>query len=288
VALIKNNKGILWFRLLRIRSKHQFLLASFSSKLKINFRVEYFMAPESLLVMFIALAAGSLVKGISGLGLPLVAIPVMAGFMEVDRAVAIMIIPGFLMNCYLLWAYRDHALNFASLPLIILVGVSGVVFGSWVLSRAPEIYMLSFMTLWLGGYLGSLLIKTVIKPPDLIIKHAPAIVVGFAGIVQGSVGTAGPVLAPYVHSLKLKQPQFVFVVSVLFQIFAITQFCSFIWLGMLDLDRAYQSLFACIPIAIFLPFAVWLSSFVSHKAFNSIVIIMLIFIEARLLWRLLS
>ena len=93
------------------------------------------MAPESLLVMFIALAAGSLVKGISGLGLPLVAIPVMAGFMEVDRAVAIMIIPGFLMNCYLLWAYREHAVNFASLPLIIVVGVSGVVFGSWVFSN---------------------------------------------------------------------------------------------------------------------------------------------------------
>ena len=70
------------------------------------------MAPESLLVMFIALAAGSLVKGISGLGLPLVAIPVMAGFMEVDRAVAIMIIPGFLMNCYLLWAYRELDLGF--------------------------------------------------------------------------------------------------------------------------------------------------------------------------------
>ena len=61
------------------------------------------MVPESLIIMFVALAAGSLVKGISGLGLPLVAIPVMAGFMDVDRAVAIMIIPGFLMNCYLLW-----------------------------------------------------------------------------------------------------------------------------------------------------------------------------------------
>ncbi len=246
------------------------------------------MAPESLIIMFVALAAGSLVKGISGLGLPLVAIPVMAGFMDVDRAVAIMIIPGFLMNCYLLWTYRQHAVNFASLPLMILVGVTGVVFGSWILSRTPEVYLLSFIALWLGGYLISLLVKTGFKTPEAIMKHAPAIVVGFAGIVQGSVGTAGPVLAPYVHSLKLKQAQFVFVISVLFQIFAVTQFCSFTWLGMLDLDRAYQSLFACIPIAIFLPLAVWLSSFVSQKAFNKIVIVMLIVIEARLLWRLLS
>ena len=40
-------------------------------------------------------------------------------------------------------------------------------------------------------------------------------------------------------------------------------------------------------IVIFLPLAVWLSSFVSQKAFNKIVIVMLIVIEARLLWRLL-
>jgi uncharacterized protein len=246
------------------------------------------MTPESLLIMFIALAAGSLVKGISGLGLPLVAIPVMAGFMDVDRAVAIMVIPGILINCYLLWAYRKNAVNFASLPLMVCVGVGGVVVGAWILSRTPEVYLLSFMALWLGAYLLSMLFKTGIEIPETIMRHTPAIVVGFAGIVQGAIGTAGPVLAPYVHSLNLKHPQFLFVVSVLFQIFAIAQLFAFTWFGLLDLERAYHSMLACIPIAIFLPLAVWLSKFVSHKAFNIIVIVLLIVIEARLLWRLLG
>ncbi|NKB21185.1 MAG: TSUP family transporter [Alphaproteobacteria bacterium] len=244
------------------------------------------MTPDSLLIMFIALAAGSLVKGISGLGLPLVAIPVMAGFMEVDRAVAIMVIPGILINVYLLWTYRNHAVNFASLPLMICVGVVGIIIGAWILSRTPEVYLLSFMGLWLGGYLISMLFKTGIKIPDRVMKHTPAIVVGFAGIVQGSIGTAGPVLAPYVHSLNLKHPQFLFVVSVLFQIFAIAQLFAFTWFGLLNVERAYQSMLACIPIVIFLPLAVWLAKFISHKAFNVIVVALLIVIEARLLWRL--
>jgi len=50
----------------------------------------------------LALAAGSLVKGVSGLGLPLTAIPVMAGYMDVDRAVAIIVLPGVLLNFWLL------------------------------------------------------------------------------------------------------------------------------------------------------------------------------------------
>ena len=246
------------------------------------------MTPDTLLIIFIALAAGSLVKGISGLGLPLVAIPVMAGFMDVDRAVAIMVIPGVLINIYLLWTYRKYAMNFASLPLMIAVGVVGVVIGAWILSRTPEVYLLSFLALWLGGYLLSMLVQTGPKMPEAIVKHAPAIVVGFAGIVQGAVGTAGPVLAPYVHSLKLRHPQFQFVVSVLFQIFSITQLFAFTWLGLLTLDRAYESMLACIPIAIFLPLALWIAKFISHKAFNIIVIVMLVVIEARLLSRLLA
>ena len=103
------------------------------------------MSPESLIIMFTALAAGSFVKGIAGLGLPLIAIPVMAGFMDVERAVAIMVVPGILINVYLLWTYRSHAVSFASLPLMIGVGVIGIIIGAWILSRTPEVYLLSFM-----------------------------------------------------------------------------------------------------------------------------------------------
>ena len=44
------------------------------------------MSAESLIIIFLALAAGSFVKGISGLGLPLTAIPVMAVFLSLFRA----------------------------------------------------------------------------------------------------------------------------------------------------------------------------------------------------------
>ncbi|MBK18303.1 MAG: hypothetical protein CMM52_05645 [Rhodospirillaceae bacterium] len=246
------------------------------------------MTLESIIIIFLALAAGSLIKGISGLGLPLVAIPIMAGFMAVDRAVAIMILPGLGMNFYLIWTFRKHAVNFASLPLMIAVGVAGIITGAWILSRTPEVYLLSFLAIWLGGYLLSMLVKSEAKFPEGFTKHAPALVVGFAGIVQGAIGTAGPVLAPYVHSLKLKRQEFHFVVSVLFQIFAVAQFFAFLWFGMFTLERAYLSAMACIPVAIFLPLALWIANFQSQAMFNRCVIVMLVVIEARLLWRLLS
>jgi len=63
---------------------------------------------------------------------------------------------------------------------------------------------------------------------------------------------------------------------------------SFLWLGLINTERAFESLLACIPIAIFLPFAVWLSRFVTDKAFNVLIVVLLIVIEGRLIWRLIA
>lgn len=244
------------------------------------------MSVESLIIIFLALAAGSFVKGISGLGLPLTAIPVMAGYMDVDQAVAIMVLPGVFMNFWLLWTYRDHAVPIASLPLATLVGVLSVAVGAWVLSSTPEFYLLLFLCLWLGLYLLRVLVKLWVDLPVANNRVTQFVSVAAAGLVQGSVGMAGPILAPYVHSLGLKQPQYVFVVSIYFQIFAITQLVSFLWLGLINTERAFQSLLACIPIIIFLPVAVWLSRYVSDRAFNGLIVVLLVVIEGRLIWKL--
>ncbi len=236
--------------------------------------------------MFIALAVGSLVKGISGLGLPLIAIPVMAGFMPVEKAVAIMVIPSLGINLWLIWMYRKHAVKIDNLFWLYVVGISGVVVGAVVLSIVPNWYLVLFMTLWLGGYFIMVLTKKKISLPSGLKRHNALAVVGIGGVVQGAVGTSGPVIAPYVHTLGLTQPQYVYAISVLFQLFGIAQIVSFLWLGLIDLERTYESLLACIPIAIFLPLAVWLSRFFSERAFNLIVIVLLAVIETRLIMRL--
>ncbi|MDA0238546.1 MAG: sulfite exporter TauE/SafE family protein [Proteobacteria bacterium] len=243
---------------------------------------------ESLTIIFLALAVGSLVKGISGLGLPMVAIPVMAGFMPVDKAVAIMVIPSFVINIWLMWVYRQHAVKIDNLPWLFVAGIIGVVIGALMLSILPNWYLVLFMALWLGGYLFGVITKRKVHLPEGLSRHRALAVVGIGGVVQGSVGSSGPVIAPYVHSLGLTQQQYVYGVSILFQIFGLTQLLSFIWLGLIDLERTYESLLALIPIAIFLPLAVWLSKFFNPQTFNVIVIGLLIVIELRLIIRLIG
>ena len=58
-----------------------------------------------LLVVALAVVMGSLIKGVTGLGLPLTAVPVIAFFVGVENAVVIMAAPTAMSNAVLV---REH------------------------------------------------------------------------------------------------------------------------------------------------------------------------------------
>ena len=60
--------------------------------------------PMDLVVIVVAIGVGAFVKGVTGTGLPQIAIPVMAAVIGVERAVIIMAIPGILSNGW--WSAR--------------------------------------------------------------------------------------------------------------------------------------------------------------------------------------
>ena len=247
------------------------------------------MNSEAMVVIFVALAVGAMVKGITGLGLPLVAIPVMAGFIGVERAVILMLVPGIVLNFGLLWIYRAHATALAKLPVILVVAAIGTMLGAWGLSAVPERVIMMFMVAWIGLYLLKLLlVKSEIQLPQPLQRYFSTLVMFLAGMIQGATGTGGPVLAIYCHALKLSQPAFVFVVTVLIQAMMFTQAGTYWRLGMFTMDRLYDGMLACVPVAIFLPVGVYISRFISQRHFSAVIIVLLLVIEARMIGALLE
>ena len=61
-----------------------------------------------LLVVALAVVLGSLVKGVTGLGLPLTAVPVIAFFVGVEDAVVIMAAPTAVSNAMLVREHRHE------------------------------------------------------------------------------------------------------------------------------------------------------------------------------------
>ena len=66
------------------------------------------MSAGDLVVIFLATAAGATVKGATGIGLPLVATPLMSLVIGVENAVVAIAIPNLASNALIVWTQREH------------------------------------------------------------------------------------------------------------------------------------------------------------------------------------
>ena len=80
------------------------------------------MEIETVLTIGIALVVGGFVKGATGTGLPMVAVPVMAAFIGVPHAVAVMAIPILATNLWLVWSHRAAAAAARGLVVLMAAG----------------------------------------------------------------------------------------------------------------------------------------------------------------------
>lgn len=235
-----------------------------------------------LAVIVAAVAVGAVVKGVTGSGLPTIAIPVMAGFLGVERAVVVMAIPTVVTNSWLLWEHRRHASDARDLPVMLGFGVVGVGTGVWALRELdPRLLALVVAALILLYAVVSLTRPSFWLPPPVTRYLSPPMGFG-GGVLQGATGMAGPIVATYVHGFRLPPPAYVFSVSAQFQLFALVQVIVFVTLGMYTPARLLESLLALIPALLVLPVGIRLGRRLDRRRFDLAVLGVLVVMGAKL------
>ncbi|WP_322894222.1 MULTISPECIES: sulfite exporter TauE/SafE family protein [unclassified Yoonia] len=235
------------------------------------------MEPQTLVFLTLALAAGAITKGATGMGLPLIALPLLTAAVGLQQAIGIMLIPVLLTNAYQVWSYRDVRTRpgVAFLPGFLIGGAIGVTIGTWALDALPE------RSLEIG--LGVLLLTYValrLARPEFTFSAAfarragPAIGLA-AGTLQGATGIAAPIGVTFIHALGLERRATVFAVSVMFLGFAMVQYPAIIFAGIYQLDWLLLGLFACVPILIFMPLGEWLGRRASPQLFARLILVFL-------------
>ena len=238
---------------------------------------------ELILIMALALGAGGVVKGATGMGLPLVATPVLAAFLGVAHAVAILTMPILVTNAWQIWQLRNEMKGLRFLPPLLVAGAVGVVVGVWVLTAVPERALAVVLAAILFLYIGLRLAR-----PDFLIRErlgywlaAPA---GFvAGVLQGATGLSTPVGVTFIHALRKPRPQHIAAVSMMFLVFVIVHIPSLFYAGIFDGERFVQSSLAILPAAAAMPVGTFLSSRLSQQGFDRLILSLLAIIALQLM-----
>jgi len=215
------------------------------------------------------------IKAVTGMGLPLIAIPIAALFVDLDDAVVALALPNILANGVLGYRERSHVAETRDLPVLAGAGMVGAVIGAVAFIRLPEEPLVLILIASIVVYVVAFFAKPDLRTnPATSARLAPA-VGATAGAFQGAIGISGPIVGSWIHSYRLPRGAHILSVTSLFLITGGAQFGVFAVSGELS-GRFLVSVLACIPVLASIPVGTWMRGKVSTRGFDLAVIGMLI------------
>lgn len=240
--------------------------------------------PMTVSVIFVALAMGGLMKGATGAGAPVVAVPVMAAFFDVRFAVVVMAAPSLAMNLWQLWHFRRAHLP-DRFPLRLgLAGAAGTVAGTALLATLP----VETLSLVIAGaviaYVALRLARPGFRVPWDTARRVVLPVGALAGLLQGAAGLSAPVSVGFLNAMRLERPAFIATISALFAAMGMAQLPALAGFGLLTPHLLALSAAALVPLVAFMPVGAWLARRISAQAFDRLVLGLLALLALRLIY----
>ena len=235
-------------------------------------------------MVFMFLLFGGALKGATGMGLPIIAVPTVAAFFDVPFAIAILMVPILVTNIWQAWHYRAHAEGLRFLPRLVVSAGLGILAGTWLLTSLPTDHLSLGLALTTFLYIAVRLARPAFAiSPAAALRWAPAAGFG-SGLLQGSTGVSASINVPFVNGMRLTRPQFVFTVSMVFLAFVFVQIPALALSGILTGERALLSAGALFPVVLGMLFGNWLARHMSPQAFDRLMLIVLTGIGLKLIW----
>lgn len=237
-----------------------------------------------IVAVALAVLVGAGIKSITGIGLPPVAIPVLAVVVGPHDAVVIMTLSTIVTNGFLAWAYRDAVHDTKHLGKLMAAGIVGAPIGVYFLTNLDPKTIGLVLGVTVLAYIAVALLKPDLEMgPDL--ARRSALPVGLAGgALQGATGVSSVVLASYIHATGVSPRAFVFTISMLFQVFAVVQAIGFVVAGAYTTETVAASIVAAVAATVVLAVGTRFSPRVSPVVFHRLVLAVLGFSAIKLLY----
>ncbi len=236
-----------------------------------------------VVVVLVAISLGSLIKGMTGVGLPLFGVPAIATFATVEEAVVLMIIPVLGSNVWLVAAHRQFATLLRQHLPFLLAGFAGGIAGTFLLVAVEDRWLKLVLAAWLALYLLQYVFGDRLRPVFQARGSASAMVGLTAGTIQGATGVSAHIVAPYFNGRGVPPQAYAFLVAAAFLTFSAAQLVTAVSSELLTSDRLVLGLTALVPTLVFTRIGVGLASRISMDGFQKVLFALFVLMEIKLL-----
>lgn len=229
----------------------------------------------ALLGIMLALFLGGLIKGATGAGLPVVAVPVIATFTDVKTAVVVLVIPNLVVNGLQVIKFRKTSPDQKLVRDFALYGVLGAAIGTLVLAWLPS----TLLSIGISIIIFSYIILRLLKPSFALSiarakQLAPTLGV-MGGILQGAIGISAPIAITFTNAIRVERPAFIFMISVFFAGMCLSQFPVQLAFGMVTMGILVAGCISLIPMLIGLQIGDYIGRRMNPIIFDRVILIML-------------
>lgn len=243
------------------------------------------MGPLELITLVLGLGVAGLAKGMSGMGLPLIATPILAGVFGPKMAVTVVTIPIFVSNSLLLTqGFRRRGL-LTGVVQFIVASMIGTAIGTLLLAKLDERAFAILITAMVVVFLarGDRLLGE--DPEALRARILGPLVCFVGGVLQGTTSIASPLVGSYFHAQKLPPADFVFILAAIFELNSVVQFVGYSLQGLYTPEVIAIGLVAVVPTLLALALGIYLRGRLDPVWFRRLIIALLVISVANLLWR---
>ena len=196
----------------------------------------------------LALFAGGAVKGLVGIGIPLVSISLLSLFLPLPDAITLLPVPMIFANIWLSFAGNHFLPALRRFWPLVLAMFVGTMVGAQVLVALD----LASLNLLVGIFVVVFCLSSHVNPAMRLPSRYEAGVGVVAGGVGGFMGGLsvlfGPALIMYLTSLRLDRDTFVGVISSIYLCCSVTLLIVFGSVGVMSRAQLAESALACVPL----------------------------------------
>ena len=237
---------------------------------------------STILILFLAFALGGIVKGATGAGSPIIAIPVLTIFFDAKLAVAVMAVPNLFSNVYQIKQFRNSidstkfSIRFAVFGA--LGCLAGSIFFVFTSTRLIELLVAAVTIL----YVTYSLTKNSNKISQNFADKLVALFGIIGGFVQGTCGVSAPIALAYLNAIGMKRNEFIFTISCFFGAMAAIQLLSLSLLNFYTTKYLLLGTISILPLTLGMPIGEILTKNFSVAAFEKLILIFLIILSIQI------
>jgi uncharacterized membrane protein YfcA len=243
-----------------------------------------FTAFTLALVLF-ALALGGFSKGVLGVGLPMVAIPILSTFAPIRDVVAVLYFPILATNVWQAFTGGYLTVTLKRFWPMLLFMLATIWLGTWSLVRLDAAVISVLLGFAVTIFAAISLVKPNFRVSERLERPASLLAGAVGGFFGGMALIGGPPVIMLMVALHLKKEEFIGAMGLVYLTMLIPAGFTLTSLGVLESRHVIPGLITLIPVLASLAIGQWVRGKIDQDRFRKVLLISMVLIGLNLIRR---